>query len=394
MGDWNFVEEAIDRSPMHEDDNRIKDAFRVLKHKYNLIDGWRMNNDEDIGFTFSARDTNSLSRIDRIYAAKNAYLYTVDWKIQATGKISDHEMVTADILKKGLPYIGNGMKTFPIDILQYQPFVKESAIEIYIQQKAMVRNEAGSQTIWNNLQASVMELANKHRKQRLKDLDKKYNSQKNELANRLRALNEQTINNVEQKNRKIKEAMDKVNKTRKERLEAMGLRTKARFELNTESMTRYWFRTKGELPGMKHKRSPQATPGPETILGLFNKDGVLVTETRAMKDIASKYHEELQSEQKWNGEREAATNTLLNDVKVKLSEDEQDLLCGEISQQEVRARLNESENGKSPGITGIQYEFWKFWEKKRIEFSSQKREATNDYERAIQNINPPAMMAI
>ncbi|TBU36053.1 Endonuclease/exonuclease/phosphatase, partial [Dichomitus squalens] len=93
MGDWNFVEEAIDRSPMHEDDNRIKDAFRVLKHKYNLIDGWRMNNDEDIGFTFSARDTNSLSRIDRIYAAKNAYLYTVDWKIQATGKISDHEMV-------------------------------------------------------------------------------------------------------------------------------------------------------------------------------------------------------------------------------------------------------------------------------------------------------------
>ena len=33
MGDFNFVEEPIDRSPIHSDDYRIKDQFEIIKKK-------------------------------------------------------------------------------------------------------------------------------------------------------------------------------------------------------------------------------------------------------------------------------------------------------------------------------------------------------------------------
>ncbi|KAI1782547.1 Endonuclease/exonuclease/phosphatase, partial [Ganoderma leucocontextum] len=185
MGDWNFVEEAMDRSPMHDDDNRIKEAFRAITQKYKLIDGWRTQNPDSIGFTFTGRDSGSMSRIDRAYVSKEAYLYTVNWGITPSGTISDHDLVTINILKKGIPYVGGGMKKLNTDLMEYSPFIKECALVLYKAQNDIMSGESNIQKTWDKLQTDILNLAGSKRKQRLRELDKKYNRKKNRVMQAL-----------------------------------------------------------------------------------------------------------------------------------------------------------------------------------------------------------------
>jgi exonuclease III len=44
LGDFNVVEQAIDRLPMHTDRNSTVEALAKLKDRYRLINGWRTTN--------------------------------------------------------------------------------------------------------------------------------------------------------------------------------------------------------------------------------------------------------------------------------------------------------------------------------------------------------------
>jgi len=38
--DFNFVTDALDRSPLHKDNNKISKKWTNITNKYNLIDSW------------------------------------------------------------------------------------------------------------------------------------------------------------------------------------------------------------------------------------------------------------------------------------------------------------------------------------------------------------------
>ena len=44
LGDWNFVEDQVDRSPQHADDRGVNREMTKLKVSLDLIDGWRKAN--------------------------------------------------------------------------------------------------------------------------------------------------------------------------------------------------------------------------------------------------------------------------------------------------------------------------------------------------------------
>ena len=44
LGDWNFVEDQLDRSPQHTDNRRVDREMTKLKMTFNLIDGWHWTN--------------------------------------------------------------------------------------------------------------------------------------------------------------------------------------------------------------------------------------------------------------------------------------------------------------------------------------------------------------
>ncbi|KAH9910430.1 uncharacterized protein B0H18DRAFT_895662, partial [Fomitopsis serialis] len=107
MGDFNFVEGSLDRTPQHSDDNRLNTLINIIKKKYDLTDGWRTCNPTDLGFTYT-HSNNSMSRIDRIYVTEDTFEYTYNWEITNNIAISDHQMASMTILRKQLPYIGKG----------------------------------------------------------------------------------------------------------------------------------------------------------------------------------------------------------------------------------------------------------------------------------------------
>jgi len=78
LGDFNMVEDAIDRFPMHEDRRQTIEAF------------------DDLKCAFHQSATGSQSRIDRIYVSHNMAPLTSEWRMDSTGiPHTDHRMVSA-----------------------------------------------------------------------------------------------------------------------------------------------------------------------------------------------------------------------------------------------------------------------------------------------------------
>ena len=69
LGDFNFVEDALDRLPLRSDNEAITNSFALLKSSLDLHDGWGQANPDDITFTYSQTlaKGRSSSQIDRIY---------------------------------------------------------------------------------------------------------------------------------------------------------------------------------------------------------------------------------------------------------------------------------------------------------------------------------------
>ncbi|KAK0452737.1 Endonuclease/exonuclease/phosphatase [Desarmillaria tabescens] len=77
-GDFNFVEDAIDRLPVHEDTCVTIEAFKTFCACLGLKDGWRRTNPDRKDYTYTQMSGNfSRSRIDRIYVLENAFKNSV-----------------------------------------------------------------------------------------------------------------------------------------------------------------------------------------------------------------------------------------------------------------------------------------------------------------------------
>jgi exonuclease III len=84
-GDFNMVEDAIDRLPMHEDLYSQVEALNDLKSKLNLKDGWRDTYPTTKAYTFHQVATGSQSRIDRLYVSPKVLATAREWKIESVG---------------------------------------------------------------------------------------------------------------------------------------------------------------------------------------------------------------------------------------------------------------------------------------------------------------------
>ncbi|KAF9455644.1 Endonuclease/exonuclease/phosphatase, partial [Collybia nuda] len=189
MGDFNFVENELDRFPHHKDKTGITDEFEKLRKKYKWIDGWRIHNPTEKNFSYFQTTSGSMSRIDRIYLTQELYTYAYNWEITTSANISDHDIVYVEILKKQLPYMGKGMWRMNENILEYEPFKKkarkilkeaEKAItectkklaKLNGQNKIDARKEQNPQEIWKETKTKLREEAQKEAKNRNTNLKK------------------------------------------------------------------------------------------------------------------------------------------------------------------------------------------------------------------------------
>ena len=168
LGDFNFVEEEVDGFPRRHDKNRIRREFLKLKKNWGLVDGWRMQHPTTRDFTFE--ETNqSMARIDRIYVSDKIYPSTYGWNITNPGNISDHHMVSVDILKRNLPYIGEGIWRMDHVLLEDNVFMKKTEKILKKAENRMMKLknllDQRTQDVWSETKKQIKNAA----KRRLKE---------------------------------------------------------------------------------------------------------------------------------------------------------------------------------------------------------------------------------
>ncbi|KAG2745066.1 DNase I-like protein [Suillus brevipes Sb2] len=107
LGDFNVVEDPLDRLPPKSDHINASNSLHQLRSHLQLQDGWRHENQDTLSYTFSqsAFQGGSQSRIDRIY-------------IKPEYAPFNHQMVSVRISCKQMPYVGSGRWSLPLHVLK------------------------------------------------------------------------------------------------------------------------------------------------------------------------------------------------------------------------------------------------------------------------------------
>jgi exonuclease III len=162
LGDFNLVEDALDRLPAHRDHQGATEELANLKSVLNFQDGWRHENPDEKNYTYtqSEQQGGAKSRIDRIYVTNYRLKYCKEWELNAPGIPTDHKLVSVRISDKKLPYIGKGRWTIPLFLLKDKKLnesIQKSGKDL---EDKMERNK-DSRTDANNSQTLFREFKDK-----------------------------------------------------------------------------------------------------------------------------------------------------------------------------------------------------------------------------------------
>ncbi|KAG1799824.1 Endonuclease/exonuclease/phosphatase [Suillus plorans] len=172
MGDFNITEDILDRAPARPDNDNATEALRDLRHQLNVQDTWRLNNPTSRLFTYNS-NTNSLSRLDRIYTAPSHERNTHNWESCTSVIPLDHRMVSVRHAPVNAPYIGKGRWTWPTSLLHDKKLIKTiSTLGKLTQQKILYpqypRHETENpQYFWESFKNQISQEARKAAKEHL-----------------------------------------------------------------------------------------------------------------------------------------------------------------------------------------------------------------------------------
>ncbi|THU86744.1 DNase I-like protein [Dendrothele bispora CBS 962.96] len=171
LGDFNFVEDQVDRLPHHTNEQHLLEAFTNLRFNLNLKDGWRCTYPDTKSYTYVHTTEASLSRIDRIYLSPKKHNNSRDWQISdVIEQLSDHRLVTFTLHSSNTPHIGPGRYAMKPHSLTNTAFLKETMalgeqmvndMEQCINQRTPNNNP---QTLWNKWKIQTIEIERKHAK--------------------------------------------------------------------------------------------------------------------------------------------------------------------------------------------------------------------------------------
>ncbi|KAF8067089.1 Endonuclease/exonuclease/phosphatase, partial [Lyophyllum atratum] len=140
-GDFNVVEDLIDRLPMRLDPETATEALESLKSTLGLTDGWRDTHPLCKAYTLLHTATDSQSRLDRIYVTNEVLVTARDWRIEPSGiPNADHSLVSVQVAHEAAPKVGKGRWSIPDHILrdkEFKKFAHDTGIEAQEQLDAL-----------------------------------------------------------------------------------------------------------------------------------------------------------------------------------------------------------------------------------------------------------------
>ncbi|EIW64288.1 DNase I-like protein [Trametes versicolor FP-101664 SS1] len=187
LGDFNVVEDALDRAPAHPDPHPATEALASLMNYANMVDSWRHAHPTVKRYTFNQTGMVSQSRLDRIYLSKKLVNAAADWEMKEAGIQTDHQLVSLTLANYDAPAIGPGRWAMPTHLLSDKQFIdKMRALGNELQDKlqacAVRTEEDNPQTIFAAFKQRLVGEARSRLKIRASVMDKKLKELRQMLA--------------------------------------------------------------------------------------------------------------------------------------------------------------------------------------------------------------------
>lgn len=402
LGDFNVVEDAVDRFPSHEERLTYgRDRLIELRNSLNLKDGWRTTYPNDKRFTFGQNsERGSRSRIDRIYTTDVITLTATDWEIDPTAIQTDHDMVSVCITSPEAPYVGKGRWAMNERILRKKEF-RNYAVQRTLELGKEIENiteqnrtsEHNPQRLFKTYKDETADFAKKLERKlgcaNLKHMLALKKEAEDILANEEMPL-EDRLKESEARYQRVK---DIERRQYRARLTA----TKAKYKKLGEKVGGFWSnlnKAKKPKDPIYSLKKPSAHRDPEMQEPnepVANLPPQYEKRSDRMAELARDAHEVLLTEgiHPDEEERQRITNEILKDIpeERKLPEYEKDEILGsEITEEDVDNALTHSANGSSPGINGLPYEYWKYLRSTRPKKKDEAERETEDEDHNIVKI--------
>jgi hypothetical protein len=163
LGDFNLMEDAIDRAPPKLDNMSAVEALRTLKNSLDVIDLWRHKYPETREYTYHATQNKAQvkSRLDRIYIANFKTKLTFDWHISPSTVPTDHWLVSVCYAPTSATCIGMGRWTWLLNALNNKKLMNKTqklgrALKIKLDNlNPGNRNETNAQIFWAQFKNNI-----------------------------------------------------------------------------------------------------------------------------------------------------------------------------------------------------------------------------------------------
>ncbi|KAH9922929.1 Endonuclease/exonuclease/phosphatase, partial [Fomitopsis serialis] len=246
-GDFNLVEEAIDRLPAREDSAPAVAALRDFTRHLDLYDGWRLSEPHMKDYTYPQRGSMSRSRLDRIYTSDPLIRTSHSWTIRTTGVPTDHRLVSTKLNTANTPFIGKGRWAMPVHLTEDDVFMNQArtlGIETIKEMKDTERDDAYRghsriQHLHKLFKDGVKKLAQDRAKRKSPKLKAEINRLRAHIQEVEGCDTYQTSGDLQTDAAILH---DRVHDLEKKRQTFSKLTTTARYVLNAERVSKYWSR--------------------------------------------------------------------------------------------------------------------------------------------------------
>lgn len=354
LGDFNLTEDSLDRAPARQDNENAVNALRDLKYHLNVQDTWRALHPTSRLFTFYS-NTNSHSRLDRIYTSPQHERNTHHWDSCTTAIPSDHKMVLVRFVPQNAPFIGNGRWTWPMSLINDKNLLQKiseigRATQQEITHQQANRNEiTNPQKTWKDFKANINKEAKKTAKHHLHKIRQRTKQLENDVK---RTLENGDIDINENTRRHKAWIESEINHLEKKAFKNIQNQSQANWAKNGETISKYWSK-------INSPKKPR-----DIIHGLKRQDSnSLATRSDEMANIARLHHEGIQQDdmtRETENERLTVKQNFMNEIPATQKLNNLDSpLYNLLQEHHIHEALFSSKSGSAAGIDGIPYEVWK-----------------------------------
>ncbi|GLB44701.1 putative RNase H [Lyophyllum shimeji] len=410
-GDFNMVEDLIDRLPMRLDPAVATEALESLKNKLNVTDGWRATHPTSKDYTLLHTASDSQSRIDRIYVTEKVLETARDWRIEPNGiPNTDHSIVSVQVAHEAAPNIGRGRWSIPAHILrdkEFREFAHDSGVEALKRLDALKNTprseEQNAQVIYNTWKRETLQKGRRRDRLVVPTIQAKIKEKEKTLH---KITNSMEIPEDE-RTRASAEATKELQALERQRHQNSRTQAAVRNRIEGETICRYWTQANKAskprdmihalkpldeiavgAPGVNDNGQvivpqPQRQPAPlPSQQGLPLEPPVepeiqYEKESKRMAELARNYHDRLQSKATAVDPeiRQQKTEQVLAGITKTTSDSQKQDLGSTVTRAEVLEALSESQNNTAAGLDGATYEFWKTLHNRFVEDSKLDRPA-------------------